>query len=232
MTGAHGGPSENGFMTESSSPRPGSSPAVRHDLAATSDERRAAGKAARKRAPRGTLGVLGRGGARARRAADDPGPEPDPGARAGSPPASAHGRLGLELLPGCGRGHGRRPRVPAQQRAGGAAVRRRARAELRLVGHAGAELVVRPARLRRDSPRPIRVGRQAFCRQSCGSRAGERDQAGQGRRRGNRRRGGLSQAHAPVHGDARARHLVRRHARRQADQLLRAGRPRAGLDPH
>ena len=43
-------------MTESSSPRPGSSPAVRHDLAATSGERRAAGKAARKRAPRGSLG--------------------------------------------------------------------------------------------------------------------------------------------------------------------------------
>ena len=43
-------------MTESSSPRPGLSPAARHDLAATSDERRAAGKAARKRAPRGSLG--------------------------------------------------------------------------------------------------------------------------------------------------------------------------------
>ena len=40
---------------------------------------------------------------------------------------------------------------------------------------------------------------------------------------------GLPQAHAPVHDDARARHLVRRHARRQPDQLLRAGRPRAGF---
>ena len=43
-------------MTESSSPRPAHSPAALHDLPATSDERRAAGKAARKRARRGTLG--------------------------------------------------------------------------------------------------------------------------------------------------------------------------------
>ncbi|MGH3273286.1 MAG: DUF2252 domain-containing protein [Streptosporangiaceae bacterium] len=43
-------------MTESSSPRPAPSPAALHDLPATSDERRAAGKAARKRARRGTLG--------------------------------------------------------------------------------------------------------------------------------------------------------------------------------
>src|SRR6476660_379222 len=43
-------------MTESSSPRPAPSPAALHDLAATSEERRAAGKAARKRARRGTLG--------------------------------------------------------------------------------------------------------------------------------------------------------------------------------
>ena len=43
-------------MTESSSPGPAHSPAALHDLPATSDERRAAGKAARKRAPRGTLG--------------------------------------------------------------------------------------------------------------------------------------------------------------------------------
>jgi hypothetical protein len=43
-------------MTESSSARLVPSPAALHDLPATSDERRAAGKAARKRAPRGTLG--------------------------------------------------------------------------------------------------------------------------------------------------------------------------------
>src|SRR5580693_4540822 len=43
-------------MTESSSPRPAPSPAALHDLSATSDERRAAGKAARKRARRGMLG--------------------------------------------------------------------------------------------------------------------------------------------------------------------------------
>ena len=43
-------------MTESSSPRPRLSPAVLHDLSATSEERRASGKAARKRARRGTLG--------------------------------------------------------------------------------------------------------------------------------------------------------------------------------
>jgi len=42
-------------MTESSAPGPSPSP-VPHDLAATSAERRASGKGARKRAPRGTLG--------------------------------------------------------------------------------------------------------------------------------------------------------------------------------
>jgi uncharacterized protein (DUF2252 family) len=43
-------------MTESSSPKPPSPRAALHDLPATSDERRASGKAARKRAGRGTLG--------------------------------------------------------------------------------------------------------------------------------------------------------------------------------
>jgi hypothetical protein len=43
-------------MTESSSPRPPSSHAALHDLPATSDERRASGKDARKRARRGALG--------------------------------------------------------------------------------------------------------------------------------------------------------------------------------
>ncbi|MGO8894897.1 MAG: DUF2252 domain-containing protein [Streptosporangiaceae bacterium] len=43
-------------MTESGSPGPAPSPAALHDLPATSDERRAAGKAARKRARRGALG--------------------------------------------------------------------------------------------------------------------------------------------------------------------------------
>jgi uncharacterized protein (DUF2252 family) len=43
-------------MTRARSPRPSSAPAGLHDLPATSDERRASGKAARKRAQRGTLG--------------------------------------------------------------------------------------------------------------------------------------------------------------------------------
>jgi uncharacterized protein (DUF2252 family) len=43
-------------MDESSSPRPSPSPAALHDLLATSGERRASGKAARKRARRGALG--------------------------------------------------------------------------------------------------------------------------------------------------------------------------------
>src|SRR5204862_353046 len=87
--------------------------------------------------------ALGGGGPRARRAGDDPGPEPDPGPRAGAAPASADGGLGVELLPGRRRGDGRRPGHPARQRADGAAVRRRPRAELRPVGHAGAEPGVR-----------------------------------------------------------------------------------------
>jgi uncharacterized protein (DUF2252 family) len=43
-------------MTESSSPGPARPPAAPHDLPATSDERRASGKAARKRKRRGALG--------------------------------------------------------------------------------------------------------------------------------------------------------------------------------
>ena len=43
-------------MTESSSPRPSLSPARPRDLAATGQERRGSGKAARKRAQRGTMG--------------------------------------------------------------------------------------------------------------------------------------------------------------------------------
>ncbi len=43
-------------MTESSSPEPSDPPVPRHDLSATADERRMAGKSARKQARRGTLG--------------------------------------------------------------------------------------------------------------------------------------------------------------------------------
>jgi uncharacterized protein (DUF2252 family) len=43
-------------MTESSSPDPTPSPVARHDLLATSRERRACGKGARQQVPRGTLG--------------------------------------------------------------------------------------------------------------------------------------------------------------------------------
>jgi len=43
-------------MTESSAPDPTPAPAARHDLLATSRERRACGKGARQRVPRGTLG--------------------------------------------------------------------------------------------------------------------------------------------------------------------------------
>src|SRR3954451_14966164 len=88
-------------------------------------------------------GVLEQGGPRARPAEDDPGPEPDPRARTDSPPAPAHGRLAVELLPGRRRGHGRRPRWPARQRADGATVRRCPCPELRTVGHAGAESGIR-----------------------------------------------------------------------------------------
>jgi uncharacterized protein (DUF2252 family) len=48
-------------MAESSSPGPTSSPAALRDLPATSSERRASGKAARKRARRGTLGYWAEG---------------------------------------------------------------------------------------------------------------------------------------------------------------------------
>ena len=43
-------------MTESSSPHPSPPPAARRDLLATSQERRARGKGARKQVPRGALG--------------------------------------------------------------------------------------------------------------------------------------------------------------------------------
>ena len=43
--------------------------------------------------------------------------------------------------------------------------------------------------------------------------------------------GGVPESHAPVLDDARTGHLVRRHARRQSDGLLRTGRPGPGVGP-
>ena len=188
-------------------------PTPRHDLTATSDERRTSGKLARQRVRRGTLGDWREEQRGHDALGHDPGPEPDPGSRARSPPAPANGGLSLELLPGRGGGHGRRSRIPAPQRAGGAALWRRARPQLRTVGDARAEPDVRPARLRRDAARSVRVGRQATGRQSGRrGRARERDQAGD--RADAAVHGGgrsVSATDAAVHGDAGARHLVRRH---------------------
>ena len=152
----------------------------------------------------GHAGLLGAGGARPRRAGDDPGPEPDPGARAAAPAPPADGGLAVELLPGGGGGDGGRPGRPAEQRADGPALRRRPRAELRAVGDPGAEPGLRPARLRRDAARPVRVGSQAVRGQPGGGGAGEPAQAGQGRGRGGRRGGGLLRPDAALRQAARA----------------------------
>ena len=219
-------------MMKPGSPKPSSPAAMLQDLPATSGERRASGKAARKRVGRSTLGSWAEADRRhdaletilAQNKIRVPELVPIRHQRMAASPWNYYRGAAAVMAADLAS----QPR----QRADGAAVRGRSRAELRPVGHAGAEPVVRPARLRRDPARPVRVGRQAFCRQSGGGSAGERDQAGHGRCRGHRRGRGLPQAHAPVRDDARARHLVRQHACRQLDQVLRAGRPRPGFDPH
>lgn len=97
---------------ESGSPRPSRSPAMLHDLPAASRERRAWGKAARKRARRGTPGYWAEEDRRHHALETILAPEPDPGPGTGSHPASADGGLAVELLPGRRGGHGGRPGLP------------------------------------------------------------------------------------------------------------------------
>ena len=66
----------------------------------------------------------------------------------------------------------------------GPVVRGRPRPQLRLVGHAGAAALVRPARLRRDAARTVRVGRDADAGQPPGARTQRRPRPPQGPRPG------------------------------------------------
>ena len=213
--------------------RPGiAAPAVVHDLSATIDDRRASGKAARKRARRGALGRLGEG---------------DRGHDALSTILAQNKIRVPELVP---IRHHRMALSPWNYYRGAAAVMAADLASqpdsgliVQLCGDAhvlnfglwatpernlsfdlrdfdetlpgpfewdvkrfAASLVV-AARENRITPKvadaAVAAGVEAYCR-----------------------------PHPPVPDDARARHLVRRHARRQPDRLFRAGRPRPGLRPH
>ena len=94
-------------------------------------------------------------GRTARRAGREPGP------RARPHPPRAHAGLAVHVLPRRRVHHGGGPRPDAGLRLRGAAVRRRAPAELRPVRVARAADAVRHQRLRRDAPRPVGVGREA-----------------------------------------------------------------------
>ena len=75
------------------------------------------------------------------------------GARARPDPVRPDAGLAVRLLPGRGRGHGRRPRGDAALRAHRPGLRRRAPVELRRVRLARAAAAVRHQRLRRDAAR-------------------------------------------------------------------------------
>ena len=214
-------------MTKSRPPR-SRSPAVVHDLSATIDDRRADGKAARKRARRGGLGRW---------------EEDDRGHDALSTILDQNKIRVPELVP---IRHYRMAVSPWNYYRGAAAVMAGDLASqpdsgliVQLCGDAHVlnfGLWATPERnlsfdLRdfdETLPGPFEWDVKRFAASLVVAARENRDQAEGGRRGGGRGRGGLLRAHAPVPDDARARHLVRQHARRQPDQLFRAGRPRAG----
>ena len=217
-----------GAMTKSR-PRRSRPPAVVHDLPATIDDRRARGRAARKRAGRRGLGHW---------------EERDRGHDALSTILAQNKIRVAELVP---IRHYRMAvsawnyyRGAAAVMAGDLASQPDSGLIVQLcgdahvltwpVGHARAEPVVRPARLRRNAG-PFEWDVKRFAASLAG--AARENGSAEGRQRGGGRRGGgLLQADPPVPDDARARHLVRQHARRQPDRLFQAGRPRSGRHPH
>ena len=203
-------------------------PTVLHDLSATGQERRQSGKLARKRAPRGTLGYWR---------------EAERGHEALTTILAQNQIRVPELVP---IRHQRMAASPWNYYRGAAAVMAGDLAsqpdsglEVQLCGDAHVlnfGLWATPERnlmfdLRdfdETLPGPFEwdVKRLAASLVVAARENGIR--AGQGRCRGGGRGRGLSASDAPVHHDARTRHLVRRHARRQPHRLLRAGRPRVG----
>ena len=108
---------------------------------------------------------------RPHRSARDPGPAGHhPPARPRPHPLRPHGRVTVRLLPGGGRGDGRRPgpRGPLAPRR--PALRGRPPGQLRRVRLPGAGHDLRRQRLRRDAARAVRVGPQAPGRQHRGGR--------------------------------------------------------------
>ena len=84
-----------------------------------------------------------------------------PCARARADSLRPHARLAVHVLPWCGVPDGVRSRERAAHLAPHAALRRRAPLELRWLRRARSQARLQPQRLRRDAPRPVRVGRQA-----------------------------------------------------------------------
>ena len=97
------------------------------------------------------------------RAARGAGQDPCPGARAD--PLRPHARLAVHVLPRCRLPDGVRSRDRAADGTPHPALRRRASVELRRLCGTGPEARLQPQRLRRDAPRPVRMGRQAARRE-------------------------------------------------------------------
>ncbi len=109
-------------------------------------------------------------------------------------------------------------------------MRRRARPELRPLGDAGAEPLVRPPRLRRDASGPVRVGRAATRGEPGRGRSPQRSRARDRRRRGRGRAPGVPHAHGALRDRAADGDLVRQHLRRPAARVLRGEAAQAGLE--
>ena len=121
------------------------------------------------------------------------------GAGAGAGPAWADAGVGVHVLPRGGAADGRRPGQHARLGAAGAVVRGRAPVQFRRVRLAGTPAGLRRQRLRRDSARPVRVGRQAAGREP--GRGGTRQRVPRQSPPQDRPRGGRGLPH----GDARLR---------------------------
>ena len=198
---------------------------------ATPTERAEFGRQARAKVPRSSHGAWAPAAGPDRPARDPGPPGHHPASRPGSHPVRADGRLGLRLLPGGGGGDGRRPGHRRAHRPRGAAVRRRPPVQLRGIRLPRARVHLRRQRLRRDAPRPVRVGPQAPGGQPRDRRTPSCVRRGDPPVAGGRERLLLSPGHARVRRDAGPGHLV--HPPRRHDDgpaLGRPGQPQADRD--
>ena len=177
----------------------------------------------RTRAPGESFGVdAGRRPARSDRAARGPEHDARAGSRAGAP--RPDDGVAVHVLPGRGEDHGRRPEGHPERGPRRAALRRRAPLQLRCLRVAGAHVALRPQRLRRDAPGPVRVGREAHGGELHDRRPQQRLHAGRRPQRHAPIGGVVPPADGGVRADDHDGHLVLAPVRSRPDERHRAPR--------